>query len=613
MDVRVFLRFATAGVYTMGVNSDDGFAVYAGVNPADLTTSALLGSFNGGRGASDTTFSFLVLTPGIYPFRMIWENGDGAGPGNGANCEWFTVLADGTKILINDPDPTNTTGVTAFYAGPALPAYISALCPAAGATGVSPYPAAAGLSLSTFGVQLTDGSTTVTPASIQVFINGVAMTPVVSPKVNGKTTVTLPVSTPLPTGTNFAQFVYSTSGGGPFTNTWGYTVASNTLPIVNGAWAVTGVNTANKGFKYRPWQSAGQNNTVYWTEEQLSGLHGPNNADLSILNDGKYFDYLGVVNFDIGTSADGDFQTSRPAGYTDINFPGIPGLNGTTDNTSFEILTWLQLSQVGVYTMVVNSDDGFKATVGPDPADFFSLNLGEFNAGRGSGFGAGTAFSFIITNAGFYPFRLIWENGGGGCNCEWSMVQPNGDRILINDPAAPANTFATAYYTGPAAPAGVAIVEPTPGATDGLGSMMVRLNDGSTTVTLGSITLTINGVVVTPTIVHANGITTITFDKLTPGVQTNTLVYSTSAGGPFTNTWTFTETVSSTTPIGGITLSTNLWTPLGSGSNPGFALKVYQGPEHQHLQRLADRRPHGRRGVARALRGERGGPDRVHQ
>jgi hypothetical protein len=105
-------------------------------------------------------------------------------------------------------------------------------------------------------------------------------------------------------------------------------------------------------------------------------------------------------------------------------------------------------------------------------------------------------------------------------------------------------------------------------------------------------------VVVTPTIVQSNGITTITFDQLTPGVQTNTLVYSTSAGH-FTNTWTFTETVSSTTPIDGITLSTNLWTPPGSGSNPGFALKVYQAPNTnifngwQTIARMADMALHG--------------------
>jgi hypothetical protein len=52
--------------------------------------------------------------------------------------------------------------------------------------------------------------------------------------------------------------------------------------------------------------------------------------------------------------------------------------------------------------------------------------------------------------------------------------------------------------------------------------------------------------------------------------------------------------VSSTTPIDGITLSTNLWTPPGSGSNPGFALKVYQAPNTnifngwQTIARMAD-------------------------
>jgi hypothetical protein len=589
LDILAFVQFATAGTYTMGVNSDDGFAVFAGANPSDWSTAALLGSYNTGRGSADTTFSFLVITPGIYPFRMIYENGNGSfAGGNGGNCEWFMVNPDGTKILINDPKAPEPTGVAAFFKGPALPAYVSALCPADGATGVSPVCPGAGLSPNAFGVQLTDGSTTVTPGSIMVAINGTAMTPTVA-KNNGVTTVTLPGF--LPVGTNTAQFVYSTSGGGPFTNTWGFTVAANTTPVVNGAWAVTGVNTADKGFKYRPWNSGegnAQPNTVWWTEEQLAGLHGANNADLSILDDGNYYDYKGIVNFDIG-SGDGDFTAAN--GYPDIAFPGLPGANGTTDNSSFEILTFLQFKQVGVYTMCVNSDDGFKVTVGPNPADWFALNLGQYNGGRGYTFDGGTTFSFIITNAGFYPFRLIYENGTGGMNCEWDIVQPNGDRILINDPAAPENTQVTAYYSGPAAAAGVTKVEPTPGGTDGLGSLVGTLADGSTPVVQSSIRLDINGVAVTPTLVYANGITTVTYDLLTATNNTATLVYSTSTGGPFTNTWSFTTTVA---PDGGVVLSTNLWTPPGSGSNPGFALKVFQTANtnifngYQTLSRMAD-------------------------
>ena len=594
IDVLCFLQFSAAGVYTMGVNSDDGFAVFGGANPSDWFTGALFGEFSGGRGPGDTTFSVFVPVAGTYPVRMFWENGNGsASGGNGAACEWFVVQPDGTKVLLNDPNVD--TGVKAYFKGPALPAYVSAFCPAAGATGVSQYPAAAGLSTSAFGVQLTDGSTTVTPGSIEVFINGTAMTPVVSqssgtPKV---TTVTLPASNPLVPGTNYAQFVYSTSGGGPFTNAWGFTVATNTLPVVNSAWAVTGVATANKGFQYRPWQSPGQNNTVQWTEEQLAGLHGPNNADLSILNDGKYYDYTGLVNLDIGTSHSGDFvpQTQFYPNYPDVNFPGIPGANGQTDNSSFEMLTWLQFNQAGIYAMCVNSDDGFKVTVGPNPADWFALNVGQYNGGRGAGWDAGTTFSFVITAPGFYPFRLIWENGGGGCNVEWTMVQPDGTRILINDPNAPENTQVTAYYKGPALAAGITAVTPSPGASDGLGSLQIKLADNGTPVTDGSISLMIDGVGVNPTISKANGISTITYDTIAAGTHTNTLCYSTSAGGPFCTTWTFTTTAA---PDGGPTLPVSLWTPPGSGNNQGFAFKVFQSPNTnifngwQNNSRMAD-------------------------
>jgi hypothetical protein len=43
---------------------------------------------------------------------LLWENG-----GSGANCEWFSVQPDGTKILINDS--ANANAIKAFYSGPA--------------------------------------------------------------------------------------------------------------------------------------------------------------------------------------------------------------------------------------------------------------------------------------------------------------------------------------------------------------------------------------------------------------------------------------------------------------------------------------------------------------
>ena len=62
----------------MGVNSDDGFRVtvasdeYDGISPADDNEWSELGVFSGGRGASDTLFSFAVEEAGVYPLRLIW-------------------------------------------------------------------------------------------------------------------------------------------------------------------------------------------------------------------------------------------------------------------------------------------------------------------------------------------------------------------------------------------------------------------------------------------------------------------------------------------------------------------------------------------------------------
>src|SRR5207244_5583298 len=121
--------------------------------------------FDGGRGPTDSLFYFYVPSAGIYPFRLLWENGNGELPGNGAGLEWFMVTTNGTKILVNDPSVTNTTGVTAFFSGPALPAYVSQINPYDGARNARP---------DNLVVQLTDAATTVNGGSISLKVNGSA-------------------------------------------------------------------------------------------------------------------------------------------------------------------------------------------------------------------------------------------------------------------------------------------------------------------------------------------------------------------------------------------------------------------------------------------------------
>src|SRR5262249_24987028 len=78
--------------------------------------------------------------------------------------------------------------------------------------------------------------------------------------------------------------------------------------------------------------------------------------------------------------------------------------------------------------------------------------------------------------------------------------------------------------------------------------------------------------------------------------NTATLIYSTSAGGPFTNTWQFVAA-----PY--LVIPTGLRTPLGSGSNPGFKIHAFQTPNNnifngfQNNARMANEAINGLYGV----------------
>jgi len=95
------------GYYRFGVNSDDGFEVSANPPQGVSGTNIVLGVFDGGRGADDTLFDFLVQTRGIYGFKMIYFEGWGD-----AVCEFYSVdLANSQKTLIND---TNANAIASY-------------------------------------------------------------------------------------------------------------------------------------------------------------------------------------------------------------------------------------------------------------------------------------------------------------------------------------------------------------------------------------------------------------------------------------------------------------------------------------------------------------------
>jgi hypothetical protein len=75
---------------------------------------------------------------------------------------------------------------------------------------------------------------------------------------------------------------------------------------------------------------------------------------------------------------------------------------------------------------------GVSVSITPDTTP----TVGRFNEGRGA---SDTLFDFVVTQAGAYPMRLVWFEGGGGANVEWFSVLPGtNEKILLNDRGNPA-------------------------------------------------------------------------------------------------------------------------------------------------------------------------------
>src|SRR5881394_429013 len=179
---------------------------------------------------------------------------------------------------------------------------------------------------------------------------------------------------------------------------------------LNPAWRVT-PDTTKPGFKWNYFQ-AGINtgdNTAR-TERDLAGQSpNPNQGDPTVIgaaiteaapvdstNGLLYFEITNVINLNkVDGGASGYFTPDELE-------PGI-NLNVSTDGQAAEILTYLTLP-AGTNTMVVVSDDGFQTSSGLNPSDALGrVVLGEYNGSRGAGL-PGTLFTFVVQQAGTYPF-----------------------------------------------------------------------------------------------------------------------------------------------------------------------------------------------------------------
>ncbi|MBI3850807.1 MAG: hypothetical protein HY298_11115 [Verrucomicrobia bacterium] len=238
--------------------------------------------------------------------------------------------------------------------------------------------------------------------------------------------------------------------------------------------------------------------------------------------------------------------------------PGI-NLTASTDGQSAEILSYLTLP-AGTNYMGVRSDDGFGVQSGTNPQDIFTRSLvGERPGGAGD-----LVFAFVVPpgGAGTYPFRVIWENGGGDSHVEWytaDSLAPT-TRVLVNDIA---NGGIPAYreLSGATVTPFVKSVTPLPVPRQieaVQNKVTVVLADGTTAVNTNSITLEIDGSPAALTITRA-GSTVTAASGVPSGLfvagEGHTAVLKYNDGGTYSRTqgWAFVNFENLVLPVSPVT------------------------------------------------------------
>ncbi|MFN0067379.1 MAG: LamG-like jellyroll fold domain-containing protein [Limisphaerales bacterium] len=239
------------------------------------------------------------------------------------------------------------------------------------------------------------------------------------------------------------------------------------------------------------------------TEAQLAGL---------LPNPATGVPYANIA--DPATSGpDGRYNEENIISYAAGAFPGIPGTEGAIENIALEAVTYVELAP-GTYSMVVNSDDGFRLTTGNVADRLQEFLVGQFDGGRGAG---DTVMNFSITQAGVYPFRLIYQQGGGGYSVDWFTADPNdaASRVHLNGSGGVAAYRAINTPVSPQpAITGLYPVNGQTGVSPSTPFTML-VDDGATAIETNSIVVLRNGTNVTAqtAITRSGGRTTIRYSS----------------------------------------------------------------------------------------------------
>lgn len=475
----------------------------------------------------------------------------------------------------------------------------------------SPLPNAVNVSpLTAFQVQIRDGNQVALSSTDPTFLlNGVPLSYTKS-KVGALTTLAAPSPGMLASGsTNTLTLIYQDTGAVNYTNIWQF-VASTPVNIPLGFRIDAGSVSSEPGFTVNLHQvlrydtngvvittdlpstsdrAEGQlrsflidantgvpyTNNLLNTAELLSTIWGDGLDDTTVIPE-TYINW-GLTPILAGGAADvGNFinNPAAPDGYGQPDSP-IPGYGTRFDtaranNIAVEFITYVEFP-AGLTRLGVNSDDGFLVTCGLNPRERYDTNkvvvLGVFEGGRGV---ADSLFDVNVAQAGIYPIRLLWYQGGGGAGVEFFHVKTDGTKIPINDIT---NTWKTGNsetlkaYRSATIPRSAVVdwLSPAPNALNvATGSVVqVQLGDSpDATVNQASIHLYLNGLEVTPDKTNLAPRTTLYYLP-TPALaegSTNTarVEFTDSLANAITQNWTFVMATTAVATVQG-ELTRKLW------------------------------------------------------
>ncbi len=552
MQIITYIQFPAPGAYELIFSSDDGFRMTTAANPLEILNSQIVAQADQGKGAGDIVGWIYVAQAGTYPFRTIYGQG-----GGGCNLEWTSVNLSGAKALVNDLS-TNVSLKSYAVNNGAMPAAVSFMDPPVG-SGRAPTPD------NPIKVDITQGANTV--SGVKLVVNGTDVTSAATITAGAVTKVVYQPNPILPV--NNTVVISFMDGTNTYIGTNTFTCGGGVEVPPSMALKAADVDKTKPGFLIHTYQIGPTNtsgpgpiqpgNSTIMGEYYVHQLWGwPNVASLTTFTGpGSSFVETDSINYNGGARAttNDTFLTGGNIGNflddgTIDGLPASPNMPGIvynanlqdygTDNYGLEIRTVLDL-QPGFYQMGVNSDDGFRLIIGDGKEAFtFPVTAGEYNGGRGADNWGFTRFAIHITQAGLYPFRLVYYEGGGGNNVEWFQLSnpafttaaiagsvtsqwlPDNDgKTLINNTVD--NPNAIKAYQYPIASTGPTYVKsfaPGRSSWDTAGSIgragqdatvTAVLVDGSTPVTNTTVTLSINGTSVMPAVNQAGGVTTVTY------------------------------------------------------------------------------------------------------